>query len=62
MLDYAVDRRPSPTAAILRRERMVYPYCYRKVVEGPMTIRCKDEPMFDYSEAALQERYKDLGL
>ena len=57
-LDKALDTAPGPSAAILRRERLIHHQSYRKTLQRILEMHCKDGD--EYNEAA-EVRFRDFG-
>ena len=56
-LDAALDHAPGPTAAILRRERLIHWRWYRRVMEGHFLLDPHDVPRYGPLQT---ERYRDF--
>ena len=59
-LDNSLDTAPGPTAAVLRRERLIHHRWYRKIFKRLLDLQVYCEDHKEYYEAA-QIRYRDFG-
>ena len=59
-LDWALDTAPGPTAAILRRERLIHNRWYRRSIEHFLDLHCNRRKYFNIYATPSSERYRDF--